>query len=217
MIDHIHLKPKGTFWYGVEFSVVYDCESEPAILSSEVRETGCKQIGFVLSQQYDFSGPYVNSVTKESCKHDGCENAIRYRFEVNYGVGEKVGFGINLGWGTGTFGHSFKSKYHTKEFVTKCICCDEFQQLEKSNVNRAPLIWWRQRDENGNRIAGFVIIALAIIATSVFDMVNLIEALQYTGYAAIIASIIVIVRHFVFHRSRSDSSKLSTIEYEEMK
>ena len=77
MIDHIHLKPKGTFWYGVEFSVQYDCANEPSIIPSAVRETGCKQIGLVLSQQYDFLGPYINKVEEEYCEHDRCNNAIR--------------------------------------------------------------------------------------------------------------------------------------------
>ena len=182
-----------------------------------MRESGCKQIGFLLSQQYDFTGPYIRNVQKASCPRDDCENAIRYRYQVNYGVGEKVGFGINLGWGTGTFGHSFKSKFHDEEFVTKCICCDEFQQFENKNVNRAPLIWWRQSGRDSNSIAGFILIALTIIAVSVFDTDTLIEGLRYAGYAAILASFIVIVRHIVFYRSKSDPLNHSTIEYEDIK
>ena len=113
-------KPRNTDWIGCEVFVSYDCDSTPKV--DELVVTGVKQLGFVLSHEYDVRAK-VTTYTRELCNLEDCTNGVRYHFTVRFSVFDRVGLGFGAGGGTGTFGITLKPDHSTVSWLTDCICC----------------------------------------------------------------------------------------------
>lgn len=134
-------KPRGTKWIGCEFEVAFDCATEPELCSDpKIRITGLQSVGFIVSHEYEIEAPNIISVEEETGEPTSdCANPKRYLFTLSYRLHDKIGFGINVGPGTGTFGHRFRSAGGVEPFRTETICCDRLpKQPERAAVERHP-------------------------------------------------------------------------------
>lgn len=136
-------RPQGTRWIGCEFEISFDCEDEPKLCSEpKIRITGLQSVGFIISHEYEIVGPNIIDIEEESAGPvPDCANPKRYRFTLSYRLHDKIGFGINLGPGTGTFGHRFRSIAGAEHFETATICCDEKPKGVARQSGRPLPVW----------------------------------------------------------------------------
>ena len=218
MIEGFTFKPKNTLWLGGEFDIEFDCWTKPKIASNpSCRITKCKQIGFIVSHEYDIPALYITRVKRKECSEEGCKEARCYEFELEYVVSETIGVGFGLGGGTGTFGWKPKSKRHKKRFSTRCTCCDE----ELDELQDKPIVIVIQRlDKAYESLLSTVAAMIAFISALAISLVNLQEPLSrifllLSGVLGFVSLIAAILRHSTFSR-RTDISEPSNKDNEQI-
>ncbi|NOX83898.1 MAG: hypothetical protein GXP06_13130 [Alphaproteobacteria bacterium] len=209
MIEKFELKPRGTIWFGGVFDVEFNCEHPPSIVSSpKFQYTKCKQLGFIISQEYDVPAIYIEKIRKLRCDHPECNDAIYYEIDILYRVSEKIGLGFGLGGGTGTAGWTFNPKDYNHTVSTRCICCDAGPLGDLFDVQLMPIIV--NQDSTAIASVLFGIALLIVILISAFNPHALFSLpLLYTlSSLTVVAAASALVRHVVFTRVPSVNNHL---------